>query len=103
MKQIILIIAVLISFVYGSAQNDSISNRDINLKEVVVSATKPLSKFDSDGIITTVAGTPLQTLETVNDLLGYIPGVTNQNGTIEVVGKGQPLIYINGRKASQSL
>lgn len=98
MKQIILIIAVLISFVYGSAQNDSISNRDINLKEVVVSATKPLSKFDSDGIITTVAGTPLQTLETVNDLLGYIPGVTNQNGSIEVVGKGQPLIYINGRK-----
>lgn len=97
MNQIFLIIAVFISSVYASAQNDSIT-RDYNLEEVVVAATRPLSKLDNEGIITTVAGTPLQNLETVNDLLGYIPGVTNNNGSIEVVGKGQPIIYLNGRK-----
>ncbi len=101
MKQIFLIIAAIISAVYVSAQNDSIS-RDYNLEEVVITATRPLSKLDNEGIITTVVGTPLQTLETVNELLGYIPGVTNQNGSIEVVGKGQPVIYLNGRKLRNS-
>lgn len=97
MKQIFLIIAALIPFGYISAQNDTITRKD-ELKEVVVKATRPLSKFDSDGIITTVSGTPLQSLKTAGELLGYIPGVINNNGMIEVVGKGQPVIYINGRK-----
>ena len=97
MKQFFLVLTILVSSLYALAQNDSIS-RNHELKEVVVKATRPLSKFDTDGIITTVTGTPLQTLETANDILGYLPGITNQNGAIEVIGKGQPIIYINGRK-----
>jgi outer membrane receptor protein involved in Fe transport len=97
MKRIFLMLAAFLGTVSAWAQNDSIA-QDYNLEEVVVAATKPLTKLDYEGIITTVEGTPLQKLETVNDLLGYIPGVTNQNGSIEVVGKGQPVIYLNGRK-----
>lgn len=97
MKQFFLALTILLPSLCVFAQNDSISHNH-ELKEVVVKATRPLSKFDADGIITTVTDTPLQTLETANELLGYLPGVTNQNGAIEVVGKGQPVIYINGRK-----
>lgn len=97
MKQFFLVLTILLPTLCVFAQNDSISHNH-ELKEVVVKATRPLSKFDADGIITTVTGTPLQTLETANELLGYLPGVTNKNGAIEVVGKGQPVIYVNGRK-----
>lgn len=97
MKQLLIITSIILSHICVSAQNDSLPH-DYELEEVVVSATRPLSKFDSDGIITTVKGTPLQTLPNINELLGYIPGVSNLNGAIEVVGKGRPLIYINGRK-----
>lgn len=98
MKYTFFILAVIISYsIDVFAQNDTIT-RSNELKEVVVKATKPLTKFDSDGIITTVTGTPLQSLSTANELLGYIPGVVNNNGIIEIVGKGRPIIYINGRK-----
>lgn len=99
MKHFLSLVLLLISFC-AFAQNDSISvaKRTLELQEVVVKATRPLSKFDTNGIITTISGTPLQSLETAQDVLGYIPGVVNNNGSIEVVGKGRPLIYINGRK-----
>jgi hypothetical protein len=100
MKQIILLSMALIPSLFVSAQddsNDSIASRK-ELQELVVKATKPISKFESDGIVTTVAGTPLQSLGNAADVLGYMPGVLNNNGSIEVVGKGQPVIYINGRK-----
>lgn len=100
MKHIFLMLTAISLPFYAVAQSDSIStsNRNLELNEVVVKATKPLTKFDGDGIVTTISGTPLQTLETVNDVLGYMPGVINNNGAIEVVGRGQPVIYINGRK-----
>jgi len=97
MKKIFLIIVTLSFHGYLFSQNDTVPHKH-ELKEVVVTATKTLSRFDSDGFITTVTGTPLQSLTSANELLGYLPGVINNNGSIEVVGKGQPVIYINGRK-----
>lgn len=79
----------------GSVQSQTDT---ISLREVVAQATKPVSQLESDGIITTVSGTPLAGVGTTTDLLGYIPGVINNNGSIEVIGRGQPIIYINGRK-----
>lgn len=43
------------------------------LQEVVVKATKPLTQFKEDGIMTTIAGTTLSKLGTVKDVLGFIP------------------------------
>lgn len=68
------------------------------LKEVAIKVTKPVSRLASDGIVTTVKGTALQEIGTAKDVLGYIPGVISSNGTIEVFGKGTPVIYINGRE-----
>ncbi len=77
----------------GDAANDTIS-----LKEVVVKASRPISEMDGEGMVTTVAGTVLQSLGSARDVLGYIPGVITSNGSVEVFGKGATLIYINGRK-----
>lgn len=98
MKQTLLIFAltVVIPF-FAEAQNDTISKTK-EMQEIVVSATRPLSKLDADGIVTTITNTPLQSLESASDVLGYIPGVISNNGSIEVVGKGKPIIYINRRK-----
>lgn len=67
------------------------------LQEVVVKATRPLTQFKEDGVMTTIVGTTLSKLGTVKDVLGFIPGVSNINGNIEVFGKGTPTFYINGR------
>ncbi len=95
-------LSLLIGFVSSavSAQTetvDSLSHAKA-LHEVVVKVTKPLTKFEGDGIVTSIQGTPLQNIGTASDILGYIPGVISNNGAIEVIGKGRPVIYINGRK-----
>lgn len=79
-----------------TADNTGTAPRQLN--EIVVSAARNNTRLDSDGFITTISGTPLGEVGTVADLLGYIPGVLNNNGSVEVVGKGRPVIYINGRK-----
>ena len=70
----------------------------VALREIVVNASRPVSKMTEDGILTTVAGSPLQQLGTARDVLKFIPGIVSANGSIEVLGKGTPAIYINGRR-----
>lgn len=69
----------------------------VTLKEVVVKASRPISRLNDDGIVTRIKGTILEKLGTARDVLGYLPGVSSINGSVEVFGKGVPLIYINGR------
>ncbi|MBD5273867.1 MAG: outer membrane beta-barrel protein [Bacteroides sp.] len=67
------------------------------LNEVVVTAAQELTRIEGDGMVTRIQGTVLQNIGTARDVLGYIPGVLNNNGSIEVFGKGVPIFYINGR------
>ncbi len=68
------------------------------LGEVVVKADLPKTRVKGDAMVTTVAGTILENAGTGNDLLNKIPGVSANDGNINVFGAGTPEIYINGRK-----
>lgn len=70
----------------------------INLNEVVVTASVPITKLEGQAMVTNVSNSYLSQLGTANDILGWIPMVTSNDGEISVFGKGKPLIYINGRK-----
>lgn len=102
MKRLILLTIGIFILYTGYCQNTSqeatnTPEDSVTLQEVVVTATKPLTRFKGEGLVTTIAGTTLGKLGTAKDVLGFIPGVSNNNGNIEVFGKGTPLIYINGR------
>ena len=74
-----------------------LKSSDKTIKEVVVNGVRPTHVLTSEGILTNVEGTSLSTLSTANDVLRYIPGLWKKNKSIEVFGKGTPIIYINGR------
>ena len=66
----------------------------LQLREVVVRATRPLAKLNSEGFVTEVKGTVLENLGFAKDVMGMLPGVLNNNGSIEVFGKGKTsLLY----------
>ena len=67
------------------------------LQEVVITASRPVTRLKSNGIETRIAGTMLDKLGSADDVLGFMPGVISDNGSIEVIGRGIPAIYINGR------
>lgn len=68
------------------------------LGEVVVKANLPVTRIKNDALETNVQGTVLSKAGTAEDVLAHIPGLQKKTDGFEVLGKGAPLIYINGRK-----
>ena len=68
------------------------------LGEVVVKAHLPQYKKTHEGLLTNVAGTVLGKMGTAEDVLKHVPSIVKKKDGYEVVGKGTPIIYINGRK-----
>lgn len=81
----------------GNVGNIVLSQSGVKLDEVVVSASRPMTKIKDDALVTTVENSPLAHAGTAKDVLGRVPGVIKNGESIEVLGKGAPLVYINGR------
>lgn len=82
------------------AQTDSINVDSITytLGEIVVKTNPRVTTLKGDALLTRVAGTQLQHAGTANDVLTQVPMVVGRDGNFEVFGKGNPAIYVNGRR-----
>lgn len=67
------------------------------LGEVVVKGSRPMTKIQNDGVQVPVSGTYLENTGTALEVLGKMPFVSKNGSELEVLGKGTPQIYINGR------
>lgn len=83
---------------HGEVGKISLSSVSLRLGEVVVKGSLPLTKLVSDGLQVAVNGSYLATTGTALDVLGKMPFVSRSGSEIEVLGKGTPIIYINGRQ-----
>ncbi len=72
------------------------------LEEAVVSASLPKTELKGDAVVTNIAGSVLQHSGNALDVLGKIPGMISKDGNLEVIGRGAPLYYINGRKVTDN-
>ena len=72
----------------------------VELGEVVVRATRPSTTMKGNAFVTNVEGSSLAIAGTANDVLTRVPMVVENDGKLEVFGKGAPAIYINGRKVN---
>ncbi|MBP3299760.1 MAG: TonB-dependent receptor [Muribaculaceae bacterium] len=72
----------------------------VDLGEVTVRATRPSTTMKGNALVTNVEGSSLAIAGTANDVLTRVPMVVNTDGKLEVFGKGEPTIYINGRKVN---
>lgn len=72
----------------------------VELGEVTVRATRPSTTMKGNALVTNVEGSSLAIAGTANDVLIRVPMVVENDGKLEVFGKGAPAIYINGRKVN---
>ena len=72
------------------------------LGEAVVSAVMPKTQLTGEGLQTNVRGSVLENVGNANDVLAKTPGIIKGPNGLEVIGKGDPLVYINGRKITDS-
>ena len=71
------------------------------LTEVVITGKKrPMTSITSDGIAISLKDSPLSQIGTGMDLLTQLPLLSGDSESVSVLGRGTPLIYINGRKVN---
>ena len=86
--------------VQAQESQDSIEsvNKLVALQEVVIKGGLPNTRLKAGAMVTRIEGTPLAQSGTLGEMLIKVPGMTGSDEAPEVLGKGSPLIYINGRK-----
>ncbi len=70
------------------------------LDEVIVKSQLPKTKLTGNSLVTAIQGSVLEKSGTAKEMLAKVPGMTLRGDDLEVLGKGTPVYYINGRKVS---
>ena len=101
MKRIVLATTIALTCLSASGQEPQDSLKSVSmmqeLQEVVVKGNLPNTRLKGNAMITRIQGTPLSDAGTLGEMLVKVPGMTGTDEAPEVLGKGSPLIYINGR------
>lgn len=69
-----------------------------DLVEITVTARRPAVRIKKDALTVDVKDTYLANSGTTLQLLGKMPFVTLSGSELEVIGRGTPVVYINGRR-----
>ena len=72
------------------------------LESAVTTAIMPKTKLTGEGLQTNVRGSVLENAGTAKDVLARTPGLIKGQNGLEVIGKGAPLVYINGHKLTDA-
>lgn len=75
---------------------------NVLLDGVTITAILPKTEIKGDAVVTNVTGSVLEHSGNALDVLAKIPGMIERNGNLEVLGRGTPEYYINGRKATDN-
>ncbi len=72
------------------------------IQGATVQAVMPKTKLTGEGLQTNVRGSVLENAGSANDVLSKTPGILKGQNGLEVIGKGSPMVYINGRRVSDA-
>lgn len=93
---------IYISNPEGNLGNIKMQTDSKMLSEVLVKGTMQPFKLTPSGIRFNVSSTSLKTLGTAEDVLCQMPGIKKKDNSIEVFGKGVPVIYLDGRQLTDN-
>jgi len=98
MKQLIVILLSLVTMTsMAQTTNQDSIHKSYSLNEVKVTAPSK-TKIKDGNMLTRIVGTSVSTVGTADDVLSHVPGLMRMKGEIQVIGKGAPIYYINGRR-----
>ena len=100
LKLCVAALAAMLGVATANAQTEKKDSVDysLNLQEFVVKSTASRTKMRNGAMVTRIVGSPLESAGSVEDMLSRVPGMMRMGGQLQVIGKGSPIYYINGRK-----
>lgn len=100
MERFLLIISLLFAMPVGIFAQDALDS--LQLDEVIVTAQRKYTKPTARGLKVSMSGNPLSKIGSATDAIMQMPLIDGSAGAISILGKGAPVIYINGRKMMTS-
>ena len=100
LKFCIFAIALMAGTSNSDAQTEKKDSVDysLNLNDLVVKSSGQRTKMKNGAMVTRIVGSPLESAGSVEDMLARVPGIMRMGGQLQVIGKGTPIYYVNGRK-----
>lgn len=95
-RTVLLLLVYALWYVIAYGQNAA--DTTVVLNDVVVKSVAPKTKLRGDAIVTKIQGSALAQSGSAHEMLGKVPGMMMQGDELEVIGKGAPVFYVNGRK-----
>ena len=89
-------LATIAACAVAQEPNDTLAQQ---LQEVIITAKVPVTELRGTALVSRIPGSSLENLGTCLDVLRQLPmlQVKPEDNTVSVIGKGAPLIYIDGR------
>lgn len=75
-------------------------SREMLNEVLIIGKKRPIASITSDGISISLKNSSLSHIGTGMDLLTQLPLLSGNSESVSVLGRGTPLIYINGRKVN---
>lgn len=100
-------VSIIAAILFGNvlcAQNAVDSTAVIGgmLEGVTVSVQLPKVEMKRNAVVTNVTGSVLEHSGNAFDVLAKVPGMIDRGGELEVIGRGAPQYYINGRRVTDN-
>lgn len=80
----------------------TLEDATINLQKIVIKGHRKYISRENGKLTLDVQNSNLKNIGKATDVIKYIPGMLYTNGKYEVFGKGEPVIYIDGRKQTNT-
>lgn len=75
-----------------------LESQTFDMNEIVVTANRRIISKKDGGINVDVEKSYLSAIGNANDVLSHLPLIIENNNNIQVIGKGEPVIYVDNRK-----
>lgn len=80
----------------------SITEQTQMLDQITVTSNAPRTRMKGYSIETRIVGSILEHAGSAADVLAKTPGMIRQGEKLEVIGRGEPIYYINGRRVQDT-
>ena len=98
----VLLVAFLAIPDVSHAQDEGSLSDTLEISGSTVKAVMTKTTLTGNSIKTTVRGTALAKSGSAYEMLAKVPGMTKKDDGPEVIGRGKPVYYINGRKVQDT-
>ena len=75
----------------------------LQMAGVVVVGTRVNTKIEGNALVTRIEGSALEEVGSLEEMLARTPGMQRNGGILEVIGKGDPEYYIDGRRIKEKV